>query len=26
LLDDMRNFCIRRGRDETRVDRHIEEL
>jgi hypothetical protein len=26
LLDDMRNFCIRRGRDETRVNRHIEEL
>jgi len=26
LLDDVRNFCIRRGRDETRVDRHVEEL
>ena len=24
LLDDVRNFCIRRGRDETRVDRHVE--
>jgi hypothetical protein len=24
LLDDMRDFCICRGRDETRVDRHVE--
>lgn len=26
LLDDVRNFCIRRGRDKTRVDRHVEGM
>lgn len=26
MLEDMRNFCIRRGRDKTRVDRHVEEI